>query len=243
MLKIAYEYKKSKKLWKCADHLLRGSYVVLLYTERNSLPMLKIYIARHGQNEDNAKGILNGHRDLPLTEIGNAQGRELAEGIKELSLTFDAVYTSPLIRAKRTAEIVCERLGLKPPQVLDSIIERDFGIMTGKRLEEIRELCHPDILETETITYFLSPPGAETFPMLIERAKRALDHIHREHPTGIVLLVTHGDLGKMLYASYYGISWPDMLAMFHFGNCELLILAKDSNPNEPHVVRIQQHNC
>lgn len=51
-----------------------------------------------------------------------------------------------------------------------------------------------------------------------------------------------GDFGKMLYASYYGLPWEDMLTMFHFGNCELLLLAEGTNPNEPHVVKIEQHN-
>jgi broad specificity phosphatase PhoE len=204
--------------------------------------MLKIYIARHGQNEDNANGILNGHRDMPLTAIGEKQAHELADGIKDAELTFDAVYTSPLSRAKKTAEVVCETLGLNKPVVLDSLIERDFGTMTGQLASDIERLCAPDIVKTETITYFLSPPGAETFPELLERASRALNQIRTEHPTGSVLLVTHGDFGKMIYASYYGLPWQDMLTMFHFGNCELLLLAEGANPNEPHVVKIEQHN-
>lgn len=204
--------------------------------------MLKIYIARHGQNEDNATGILNGHRDMPLTDLGVRQAHELANGIKTAGLTFDAVYTSPLSRASRTAEIVCETLGLNTPVVLDSIIERDFGVMSGELASDIERLCAPDIVKTETITYFLSPPGAETFPDLLVRASRALGQIQTEHSDGSILLATHGDFGKMLYGSYYGLPWEDMLTMFHFGNCELLLLAEGANPNEPHVVKIEQYN-
>lgn len=204
--------------------------------------MLKIYIARHGQNEDNAHGILNGHRDMPLTDLGVKQAHELADGIKAAGLMFDAVYTSPLSRASRTAEIVCETLGLDKPVVLNSIIERDFGTMSGQLASDIERLCAPDIVKTDTITYFLSPPGAETFPDLLVRASRALDQIQAEHSDGSILLATHGDFGKMLYASYYGLPWEDMLTMFHFGNGELLLLAEGANPNEPHVVKIEQHN-
>lgn len=204
--------------------------------------MLKIYIARHGQNEDNANGILNGHRDLPLTSLGIKQAHELANGIKVAGLTFGTVYTSPLSRASKTAEVVCERLGLNTPVVLDLIIERDFGSMSGQLASDIERLCAPDIVKTETITYFLSPPGAETFPDLLERAGRALEHIRAAHSEGSILLATHGDFGKMLYASHYGLPWQDMLTMFHFGNCELLLLAEGANPNEPHVLKIQQHN-
>ena len=204
--------------------------------------MLKIYIARHGQNEDNANGILNGHRDLPLTAIGLAQAQELADGIRTEGLRFDAVYTSPLVRAHKTAEVVCTELGHKAPKVLDAIIERDFGVMTGKHFSQIEPMCAPDIVKTATITYFLSPPGAETFPTLLERARRALDHVRALHQSGHVLLVTHGDIGKMLYAAYYGLDWLDTFDMFHFGNCELLVLAEGADPRTPHVVKIAQHN-
>ncbi len=204
--------------------------------------MLKIYIARHGQNEDNAEGILNGHRDRPLTDLGVKQANELAGGINNAGLVFDAVYSSPLSRAYKTAEIVCDALGVASPKVLDSIIERDFGIMTGKPLRDIERLCAPDIIKTDKITYFLSPAGAETFPVLLERAHRALRQIQEEHSSGSVLLSTHGDFGKMLYAAYYNIDWRETLTQFHFGNCELLLLSEDSDPKVSHVVRIEQYN-
>ena len=204
--------------------------------------MLKIYVARHGQNEDNANGILNGHRDMPLTPIGVRQGYELADGIKKAGITFDVVYTSPLVRAKRTAEIVCETLGLDGPQVLPELIERDFGVMTGQPAARIEELCAPDIVKAEKVTYFLCPEGAETFPMLIDRARRVLADIRDAHADESVLLSTHGDFGKMLYAAFYRVAWQGMLTMFHFGNCELLLLAPDADPDEPHVVRVEQYN-
>lgn len=204
--------------------------------------MPKIYIARHGQNRDNANGILNGHRDMPLTELGIRQAYALAEGIQKAGLTFDAVYASPLSRAHKTAEVVCETLRIAPPVVLDSIIERDFGVMSGEKAIDIERLCAPDIIKTDTITYFLSPKGAETFPMLLERATRALDQIKAEHPDGSVLLATHGDFGKMLYASFYGLPWESTLTQFHFGNCELLLLEEGRDPAEAHVLKIEQHN-
>jgi broad specificity phosphatase PhoE len=204
--------------------------------------MVKIYIARHGQNEDNANGILTGHRDMPLTSIGQKQAYDLAENIKEAEITFDAVYTSPLVRASKTAEIVCETLGLSKPIVLDALIERNFGTMTGKLVADIEKLCAPDIVKTENTIYFLSPSGAETFPELLNRARHVLDCIHKEHPSGSVLLVTHGDFGKMIYASYYNLPWRDMLTSFYFGNGDLLLLAEGVNPSEPHVLKMKQYN-
>ncbi len=204
--------------------------------------MLKIYLARHGQNEDNANGVLNGHRDLPLTEIGMAQAREVAQKIKEAGLRFDVVLSSPLRRASVTAEIISEVNNFPQPKVVPGLIERDFGIMSGKLQSSIEDLCAPDIIKTETVTYFLSPQGAETFPDLLERAKRLLSKIEKEYKDGSILLVTHGDFGKMIYAQYYGLDWKDVLTLFHFGNSELLLLSPDSEAGEAHVFTILQHN-
>ncbi|MBU6214786.1 phosphoglycerate mutase family protein [Patescibacteria group bacterium] len=204
--------------------------------------MLKIYLARHGQNEDNANGILNGHRDLPLTELGRRQAQNLADGIKEVGLSFDVIYASPLSRAYDTAVVVTNTLALSKPEVLPSIIERDFGIMTGKPAADIEKYCGPEVVKTNTITYFLSPEGAETFPVLFERARQALADIHAKHSDGSALLVTHGDIGKMLYAAYYDVPWMNVLSMFHFGNSELLLLAQDSSVGDAHVIHIEQFN-
>lgn len=204
--------------------------------------MVKIYITRHGQNEDNAQGILNGHRDLPLTTLGEAQARKLADEIRKVGFVFDTVYTSPLSRASRTAEVICEALDLNRPVVLDSLIERNFGIMTGKRIADIEKLCAPNIIKTDIITYFLSPEGAETFPDLLKRARRVLRQIQEQHSSGTILLSTHGDFGKMLYAAYYRLHWREILTKFHFGNCELLLLAEGISLDASRVVRIEQHN-
>lgn len=204
--------------------------------------MLKIYIARHGQNEDNANGILNGHRDRPLTEIGRKQAHALADGIKKTQLVVDNIYTSPLCRAFETATIVSEVLELSKPEIMQNLIERDFGIMTGKPVGDIEKYCGLNILKTNTITYFLSHEGAETFPVLLERGKLVLTELQSKHENGSVLLVTHGDIGKMIYASYYNLPWTDILTSFHFGNSELLLLASDSKAEDSHIIHIEQHN-
>jgi probable phosphoglycerate mutase len=200
---------------------------------------VKIFVARHGQNEDNANGILNGHRDLPLTDIGRQQARQLGEGILAAELQFDAIYCSPLSRAHETAEIVSEMLGMKKPIVIDSLIERDFGNMSGQPIEKIEELCGPHIIKTDMITYFLQPEGGETFPELEERAQLAVSEIRNLHPDGRVLAVCHGDLGKMMYAAVSGTQWQDALTKFHFGNCELIEL---ESGGQTHVIELEQYN-
>lgn len=204
--------------------------------------MLKIYLARHGQNEDNANGILNGHRDLPLTPKGIEQAEEVAREIAAAQMSFTHIYASPLSRAFTTAEIIARAIGGPTPEVEELLIERDFGVMTGVEQSRIRELCAPDIIQAELITYFLSPEGAETFPDLVERGQRLLKKLKAEHSDGSILLVSHGDLGKMIYAAYYGLPWEDVLLQFHFGNSELILLSPDSPAEDAHVFTIEQHN-
>ena len=201
-----------------------------------------IYLARHGQDEDNEAGILNGHRDMPLTKLGLEQASQLAQKIKDSGLNFDKVYSSPLQRAYQTAKTITDCLQVEIPEKIDLLIERDFGIMTGKPTKSVTELCSPDILQAEIITYFLSPKGAETFPKLIERAINLLDYIKSKHKEEKILLVTHGDFGKMIYAAYYNLNWQEVLTMFHFGNSELLLLSEDSAAENSHIFNADQYN-
>lgn len=210
--------------------------------------MLKIYLARHGQDSDNVNGVLNGHRDQPLTDLGLQQARTLAQEIKRDRISFDAVYSSPLQRAHKTAETITDTLGIAKPIVMQDLIERDYGVMTGKPIKDITALCAPDIITTShvfsgsPVVYFLSPEGAETFPAVWERGRRVIGEVQQRQHDGNVLLVAHGDIGKMIYAAYYNLDWKAVIAQFHFGNSELLLLSEDSSPDEPHVFRFEQHN-
>lgn len=185
-------------------------------------PKTMLYIVRHGQNEDNANGILNGHRDMPLTELGREQARKLAASIRTQGLQFDAVYASPLSRALETARILADGAGLSRPQTYDDLIERDFGDMTGRPASDIKKLCAPDIIETDTVTYFLRPDDAETFPELLARGRRVCNDMVRRHPQQVALLVCHGDIGKMIYAAVTKTPWRVALTEFHFDNTDII---------------------
>lgn len=204
--------------------------------------MLAIYLTRHGQDEDNVAGILNGHRDNPLTQIGIQQAEELSSKIKTAQIYFDIIYTSPLKRTYQTAEIISTSIKGPKPHILKNLIERDFGVMTGKSISSIEELCAPAIIKVGTINYFLNPQNAETFPELLDRANKVLNVIKNKHQDGNILLVTHGDTGKMLYAAYYNLDWREVLKQFHFGNSDLLLLSPDSLPRNSHIFNIKQEN-
>lgn len=205
--------------------------------------MLKIYLTRHGQDRDNAAGILNGRRDEPLTELGIEQANQIAIKIKDAGLRFDKIYSSPLRRTLQTAEIISDCLDLPAPIKLPDLIERNQGVMTGEKVCDIEKLCAPDILKTDTLTYFISAKNAETFPEMRERAKKLLDHIRATDKDGSILLVTHGCFGKMFYSAYYDLDWKQTLEMFHFGNSDLLLLCEDSGPEDTHIFKTEQHNA
>ena len=255
--------------------------------------MVNIYVARHGQDLDNSNGILNGHRNQPLTDLGRSQAIDVGKKMLSAGFTLmggdgssalssskakslSAIYSSPLQRAHNTADIFVNVLSgggdgtsttctttpattgsssnnKMKVQILNDLIERDFGCMTGQPTSSIVEQCGMDhILATEKINYFLDPAGAETFPDLIERANRLLSHIQQLHSTTTaannkdeenILLVTHGDFGKMIYAAYYKLSWEEVLKQFHFGNSEVLLLAHDSPPKMAHVFETVQFNA
>ncbi len=204
--------------------------------------MKKIFLVRHGQDQDNAQGILNGRRDSPLTTTGHQQADLLADKVQENNLGVVKVFSSPLQRAYDTALEVTQRLNLEPPEKVELLIERDFGVMTGKVVKDIQRLCAPDIIVTGTITYFLSPPDAETFPQLIVRAKKFLSWLNTQSQPGNYLLVTHGDIGKMIFAAYYTLPWKEVLTDFHFGNSEILLLAPNTQPEDRHFHKTQQYN-
>ncbi len=195
--------------------------------------MLHIYLVRHGEDQDNMHGVLNGRRDQSLTLRGEAQAMSAAKQLRALDIPFAVVYTSPLVRAVKTAEIITNELRAKRAEILSDLIERDFGVMTGELVTRIPELCGPNILVTEKNTYFLSAKKAEAFPQMMTRARRLLKRIALRTPNGAVILVTHGDIGKMIYASYYELDWKEVLESLHFDNCDVLLLSPDADLDEP----------
>ena len=204
--------------------------------------MLEIYLTRHGQDEDNQKGVLNGRRDKPLARLGLEQAGELAQKIKESGIKFDKVYTSPLQRAYKTAEIITDKLNLKKPEKIEDLVERDFGKLSGLLITEAAIISRPNTIKTNTVEYFLEPEEGETFPDVSIRASKVLNEIKKKHRNGKILLVAHSDIGKMIYAAYYNLDWKDVLKMFHFGNSDLLILSENSKPEDVHIFQLEQHN-
>ena len=95
---------------------------------------MKLYITRHGETKRNKEQRVLGRTDDPLSEKGKAQAAELAEKMKDIEV--DIIYTSPLSRAKDTAETVAKSKGMSVI-VDDRLIETNFGDFEGKTAGEL----------------------------------------------------------------------------------------------------------
>lgn len=177
---------------------------------------------RHGQDKDNAAGILNGRRDAELTDFGREQAQKVAQKLKGNNIQI--MYSSPLKRAHETARIIAEELGIDEIVADERLIERDFGILTGKPVASIPKYTDK-ILATERVNYFLEVEGAEDFPTVLEKGRNILEEIQQRHSDNNVALVTHGDIGKMIRAAFHNWTWEKGLKMPYFDNTGVLELS------------------
>ena len=185
--------------------------------------MNKIFLVRHGQDMDNAAGILNGRRDMELTTLGREQAKEVAVKLRDNNIQI--IYASPLKRAYETARIIATELGIDEVIADEHLIEREFGILTGKPLSEITKYADK-VLPVDGVNYFLEVEGAEDFPALLERGRKILEEISQRHPNENVLIATHGDIGKMIRAAYHGWTWEQGLKTPYFTNTGVLELSE-----------------
>lgn len=191
-----------------------------------------IYLIRHGQNEDNAEGTLNGHRDRPLTNLGYEQAKNLWKKIKNLNIQIHAIYSSPLARAYQTAVAISNIIWVNQPIIDNNLIERNFGDLTGTPTKDIAENYHLDnIITTDLVTYFPNPRNGESFDECVQRWQGILHHINEKHPWNEhILLVWHGDTSKSIYCAFYGLDRKEWICNFDMHNTDIVKLDNNSDP-------------
>jgi probable phosphoglycerate mutase len=173
-----------------------------------SIPTL-ICVVRHGETDWNTAGVLQGWLDVPINERGRVQARELAQAFSDSG--FACVYTSPLIRALETAEIIAAQLRLPPPSRHDGLKERNFGVIQGIPKAELAEL-NPSLLEH--IVKRNPDTQFEQGESMDECATRVLDgvmDIARQRPGERVLAVTHGWVMDAITREVSGLPRSTML--------------------------------
>lgn len=154
-----------------------------------------LYIVRHGETEWNKIHRVQGHKDIPLNDYGRHLARETAEGMKQIHM--DLGYTSPLKRARETAQIIME--GRNVPLINDERIkEIGFGIYEGMisggdnkdpGSEEFNRFFNDT-------AHYIPPEGAESVEQLYKRTGEFLDEMCRRESEDLkdkrILVSTHG---------------------------------------------------
>jgi broad specificity phosphatase PhoE len=162
-----------------------------------------LLLIRHGETAWNSEGRMQGRTDTPLNSQGIEQAYRLAERLAHEE-RIDVLYSSPLMRARVTAEIVGRPFGLDP--ILDiRLVERSAGGLEGLTLAEI-EQTFPDLYRTwQDSKERLILPGAEDERGLHQRVSSFLDMIRAKHPKDRVAVVTHGGTLTMFFATLMGL--------------------------------------
>jgi len=164
--------------------------------------MLNIYLLRHGETAYNADGNRYcGRTDIDLTEKGLSQAAAVAAQLKNMQ--FDGVYASPLLRAKKTAELASGGLTVHTDVRL---IEADFGNWEGKtRAEFIAE--DPLSWENWDTDPAVHPAGGngETGQQVVDRVSEFFTDLLNHHTSGNIMVVAHNGINRLFLAHKLGM--------------------------------------
>ena len=179
--------------------------------------MTELLLVRHGETDWNRERRFQGHADPPLNEAGREQARELADRLAGEDIV--AVYTSDLLRARETAEIVAAVLDADVV-ALRELREIDVGSWQGLTWPEIEER-HPDGVARWHEDGHGWDSG-ETYEQLGERIVAALGEIASNHPGQRILVVGHGGTVRAARAFVEGVSVTESRHRSPaIGNCEV----------------------
>ncbi|SDW78887.1 histidine phosphatase family protein [Paenibacillus sp. CF384] len=171
---------------------------------------MNIFAVRHGQTEWNVARRICGISDIALTSRGIEQARTLAASMGEVKI--DLILSSPLIRARHTAEILSDALGVAYV-VDDRLREQNYGKYEGVMRDDAGFL--------EAKKHFPSKlSGGESVLQVAQRVYNVLDEIIEKYKGQHVLLVSHGGICRVIH-SYFHEQSNEEYYNFHTGNCEL----------------------
>ena len=146
----------------------------------------QIGLFRHGQTDWNINFLLQGVTDIPMNSTGIEQVRSAARALNKDD--WDMILTSPLGRARETAEIIAQHLGFADIQQQDLLIERSFGEAEGLAYEQWKSR-YSNLDEI---------PGGESKSELVSRSQLLLDTFSATYPGKRILAVSHGALIRTL---------------------------------------------
>lgn len=200
----------------------------------------KFYITllRHGESTGNAESRWQGQAEFPLNERGRAQAQALAERWKREKMKFDFVISSPLLRARETAEIIASKLGLLVE--FDPLwLERNNGEFAGLTNHEVQtNFSHP---EFGTPYDAVGTHGEGDWELFL-RAGQALHDLLKREPARY-LIVSHGGLLNQLMHTIVGIvpQAHNSGTSFRFGNTAFAKVIYSPNQHRWMIDKINDH--
>jgi broad specificity phosphatase PhoE len=159
-----------------------------------------ILLARHGESDWNHERRWQGHADRPLTEHGREQAEDLAERLDGIGL--DAIYSSDLERARKTARVVAGRRRMRV-QELPALREVDVGSWSGLTRDEAQARFPDDFARWRN--GHSGWRDGETYEQMSDRVVAAVGDVIRRHPEGRVLIVSHGGPIRAIHAAALGV--------------------------------------
>jgi len=183
-----------------------------------------IIFLRHGQAKNNVDKVLAGRAaGVPLTEEGIKQAKTIAKFLKPMKIS--TVYTSPIERAQKTAEIVAKHNSVDY-KIDERLIELDMGKFTGLPYDEIFQSHGNVFLKFYEGQIEIAHNGVETFSEVNKRVQSMVDHVLKEHHDENVVLVTHMDPIKAMLATIMDLK-PQSLFELILANASLTIFREE----------------
>jgi probable phosphomutase (TIGR03848 family) len=179
-----------------------------------------LLLVRHGQTPTTGTSLPGRAPGLHLADVGVAQAEAAAVRLNELT-KIDAIYASPLERARETAAPIAKAVGQKV-KIDKGLLECDFGDWTGSALSDLMKLP-----EWQTVQKFPSGfrfPNGESFTEMQSRMVTALDRLRLAHPGGVVVAVSHADPIKAAVAHAMG-THLDLFQRIVISTCSITAIA------------------
>jgi len=130
-----------------------------------------LVLVRHGQSDWNLKNLFTGWKDPDLSELGVSEAKAAGKRLKALGLTFDTAYTSALIRAQNTMDLILAEIGQQTLHVEkdQALNERDYGDLCGLNKDDARKKWGEEQVHLWRRSYDVPPPGGESLKDTVAR--------------------------------------------------------------------------
>ncbi len=173
--------------------------------------MGSIIFLRHGQAKNNIERVLTGRTPgIPLTEKGIEQAEKAAKFLEDMNIS--AIYSSPIERARHTAEIVGKHNSLDVI-IDDRLIELDMGKFTGVPYDEIFSTHGNVFMKFYNGELEIAHNGVETFAEVKKRILGIVDHVIEKYPDQNVVLVTHMDPIKAMLSTVVDLTAENLFEL------------------------------